>query len=58
MDGWPFYLAFAAFRMASILQGVYLRGLRGNAASERALEYGPFVRKYADGGWDIAERGA
>ena len=58
VDGWPFYLAFAAFRMASILQGVYLRGLRGNAASERALEYGPWVRQYADGGWDIAERGA
>ena len=58
VDGWPFYLAFAAFRMASILQGVYLRGLRGNAASERALEYGPWVRQYADGGWEIAERGA
>ena len=30
---WNFYLAFSMFRLASILQGVYARGLQGNAAS-------------------------
>ena len=30
---WPFYLAFSFFRSASIVQGVFHRGLRGNASS-------------------------
>jgi aminoglycoside phosphotransferase (APT) family kinase protein len=30
---WPFYLAFSFFRSASIVQGVYHRGLQGNASS-------------------------
>ena len=37
IDGWPFYVAFSLFRLASISQGVYKRGLDGNAASARAL---------------------
>ncbi len=32
---WPFYLAFAVFRLASISQGVYRRTLDGVLASER-----------------------
>ena len=36
VDGWPFYLAFAAFRMASILQGVYLAAARKRGLRERA----------------------
>ncbi len=57
VHAWHFYVAFAHFRMASILQGVYARGLQGNASSSRALEIGPWVPKYADGGWAIAQRG-
>jgi putative acyl-CoA dehydrogenase len=34
---WDFYLAFSMFRLASISQGVYKRGLDGNASSE--IEY-------------------
>ncbi len=30
---WNFYLAFSMFRLASISQGVYKRGLDGNASS-------------------------
>lgn len=37
IDGWAFYVAFSLFRLASISQGVYKRGLDGNAASSRAL---------------------
>jgi aminoglycoside phosphotransferase (APT) family kinase protein len=51
---WPFYLAFSLFRLASILQGVYARGLQGNAASARALERGAAARRIADRAWEIA----
>ena len=32
VDHWEFYVAFALFRLASIAQGVYKRGLDGNAS--------------------------
>ncbi len=35
-----YHLAFASFRMASILQGVYARAKKGNASSAQALEVG------------------
>ncbi|MBN9532490.1 MAG: phosphotransferase family protein [Alphaproteobacteria bacterium] len=34
IDGWNFYLAFALFRLASIMQGVYRRVLSGTVASD------------------------
>jgi aminoglycoside phosphotransferase (APT) family kinase protein len=40
IPNWTFYLAFSFFRFSAILQGVYKRALDGNAASEKALEYG------------------
>lgn len=51
---WNFYLAFSMFRLASILQGVYARGLQGNAASEFALRRGAAATLIADRGWAIA----
>ena len=33
IDDWSFYLVFVMFRSAAIVQGVYKRGLDGNAAS-------------------------
>jgi aminoglycoside phosphotransferase (APT) family kinase protein len=36
IDGWNFYLAFAMFRLASIMQGVYRRILAGTVASDFA----------------------
>ena len=53
---WNFYLAFSMFRLASILQGVYARGLQGNAASSYALERGAAARLIADKAWDISQR--
>ena len=53
---WNFYLAFSMFRLASILQGVYARGLKGNAASAFALERGAAARLIADRAWAIAQR--
>ena len=40
-------LAFNIFRIAAILQGVYHRGLRGNAASDEALSMGADVARLA-----------
>jgi aminoglycoside phosphotransferase (APT) family kinase protein len=37
---WNFYLAVSYFRLAAICQGVYKRGLNGNASSERATQFG------------------
>ena len=54
VPNWNFYLAFSMFRLASILQGVYARGLQGNAASTYALQRGAAARQIADRGWHTA----
>jgi aminoglycoside phosphotransferase (APT) family kinase protein len=48
IERWSFYLVFVMFRSAAIVQGVYKRGLDGNAASDRAREYGALVRRRAE----------
>ncbi|MAU51819.1 MAG: phosphotransferase family protein [Roseovarius sp.] len=54
-----FYLAFAHFRMAAILQGVKKRALSGNAADpERGLRLGAYVPEFARAGLEVAERRA
>ncbi len=50
---WNFYLAFSFFRLASILQGVYKRGIMGNASSAEALEKGRMAREIADVAWAL-----
>lgn len=37
-QAWTFYLVLSLFRLAAIVQGVYARALKGNAASPAALE--------------------
>ncbi len=58
IDGWNFYLAFAMFRSAAIGQGVYKRGLDGNASSATALELGRDVESTATIAWDLAQSSA
>ncbi len=48
IENWPFYIAFSFFRLAAIVQGVYKRGLDGNASSERAKTYGAFAQMLGD----------
>ena len=55
VSDWHFYLAFSMFRLASILQGVYARGLHGNAASADALQRGAAARQIAERGWATAQ---
>lgn len=54
---WNFFLAFSLFRSAAIGQGVYDRGMRGNAADARASEYISMVRTCARIGWQVAQDG-
>jgi aminoglycoside phosphotransferase (APT) family kinase protein len=50
-----FYMAFAFFRLASILQGVYKRGLMGTASSTHALQRGKLAREISDLAWSFIE---
>ena len=53
-EHWNFYLSFSMFRSAAIGQGVYKRGLDGNASSATALELGREVESTADIAWAVA----
>jgi len=53
-----FCLAFSLFRLASIAQGVYARGLQGNASSALATTMGDSARYLADKAWEIAQGGS
>ena len=55
IENWPFYLIYNMFRSAAIVQGVYKRGLDGNASSERALEYGAIARLRAERAWKLVQ---
>jgi aminoglycoside phosphotransferase (APT) family kinase protein len=54
IDRWNFYLAFSFFRLASIIQGVYKRGLDGNASSDTAVAQKDRIASTADVGWRLA----
>lgn len=54
IDNWNFYLAFNCFRLAAIMQGVYARGLKGQAASKTALERGARAKEMAAIGAELA----
>jgi len=50
IENWDFYVIFNMFRSASIIQGVYKRGLDGNASSELALGFKDTARQISDAG--------
>jgi aminoglycoside phosphotransferase (APT) family kinase protein len=47
IENWSFYVIYNLFRSAAIIQGVYKRGLDGNASSEMALGYKDACRERA-----------
>jgi len=55
---WNFYIAFSLFRIAAIVQGVYKRGLDGNASASDANTYGEMVKGLADVAWNLVGKGA
>ncbi|MGH2372188.1 MAG: phosphotransferase family protein [bacterium] len=50
---WGFYLAFAMFRLAAILQGIMGRVLAGTAAAADARTRGAMARPLADAAWAV-----
>jgi len=58
IEHWDFFLAFSLFRLAAIVQGVYKRGLDGNASSETAKNYGDRARVLAELGWSLVQKRA
>ncbi len=56
IENWPFYLIYNMFRSAAIIQGVYKRGLDGNASSDTALQYKEAARLRAERGWAMVKR--
>ncbi len=58
IDNWTFYIAYNMFRSAGIIQGVYKRGLDGNASSPKAVQYKEAARRRAERAWQLLrERG-
>ena len=56
INKFEFYMAFAFFRMAAILQGVKKRGLEGNASNpEKAIKLGNLVKLFSEKGIDVLE---
>ena len=50
---WSFFMAFGMFRLAAIVQGVYKRGLDGNASAADAQSFGNLVHFLSDAGWNF-----
>ncbi len=50
-----FFVVFSLFRSAAIIQGVYKRGLDGNAASKDALTFGQLARLRSETAWRIVQ---
>jgi len=56
IDNFHYYVIFSIFRSAAIVQGVYKRGLDGNASSEKALTYGEIAKERAQTAWALVEK--
>lgn len=56
IDNWPFYIIFNLFRSAAIVQGVYKRGLDGNASSDHWQIMGELTRTSAERGWNLVQQ--
>lgn len=51
---WAYYLSFSLFRLMSILQGVYKRGLQGNASSTNSNRFKHLAIKAAQDGYALS----
>ncbi len=51
---WNFFLAFSLFRLAAIVQGVYKRGLDGNASSAHTAMFHDIAVTLSEKGAELA----
>ncbi len=58
IENWDFYVAFAMFRLAAIVQGIMGRVLAGTANDPNARERGARVRPLAEAAWALIEQRA
>lgn len=58
IPNWKFYVVFSLWRLAAIVQGVYKRGLDGNASSPEAITRGEQVKQLATAAWALVEPSA
>lgn len=56
IENWTFYLVLSLFRLAAIIQGVYFRGLQGNASSPEALLRRDLARQLSIRAWELVEK--
>ncbi len=56
IDDLEFYVAFAMFRLAAIMQGIAMRAKLGTASSANAEAVGKLARTMADTAWDLVQR--
>ena len=50
-------MVFNLYRSAAIVQGVYYRGVQGNAASSQVMTMAGAARRTADMAWRFAQEG-
>lgn len=55
IPNWSFFMAFGMFRLAAIVQGVYKRGLDGNASAADAQSFGILVQFLSDASWNLVK---
>jgi aminoglycoside phosphotransferase (APT) family kinase protein len=53
----PFYMTFAYFKLAVIIQQIYVRWKRGQTRDERFAAFGPRVHHLIQHAAQLAERG-
>ncbi len=56
IDDYTFYLVLSLFRFAAIIQGVYYRGVQGNAATPAALQRKGKCERLAKIAWGLVEK--
>jgi aminoglycoside phosphotransferase (APT) family kinase protein len=57
IENWHFYIVYNLFRIGAIVQGVYKRGLDGNASSDTWKEREHQCRGFAEVAWSLVEKG-
>jgi aminoglycoside phosphotransferase (APT) family kinase protein len=55
IPNWKFFLGFALFRSAAIVEGVYARALAGNAADARGIAMHEMTKLTSTRGWEIVQ---
>ena len=56
IEDWSFYIIYNLFRIGAIVQGVYKRGLDGNASSDTWAERKDQCRQNAEAAWALVEK--